>query len=56
MEFWERFFIKEEYLNQVLINITRGYSLTFDIPNTPKEDWEYYYTYGFDFVFSEIII
>lgn len=52
MEFWEKYDIKENYLNEVLDLTTRSYSITFDIPNTVIEDWEYYYNNGFDFVFS----
>jgi hypothetical protein len=55
MEFWEKYNIKEEYLNQILDLNTRSYSIKFDIPNTIKEEWEFYYNKGFDFVFTNII-
>jgi len=52
MEFWELYNIKEKYVNEVLTFTTRSYTINFDVPNTVKEEWQYYYEKGFDFVFS----
>jgi hypothetical protein len=52
MEFWELYSINEKYLNENLELTTKAFSISFDIPNSKKEDWEYYHNKGFDFVFT----
>lgn len=52
MEFWEKYDIKDEYINDTLTITTKAFILTFDIKNTDDTAWEYYYNNGFDYVFS----
>ncbi len=52
MEFWELYDIKDKYVNDTLIMTSKAFILTFDVKNTDKSIWEYYYNNGFDYVFS----
>lgn len=55
MNFWDIWKIKLEYENEKITLKLKAYTLIFDIPNTPKEEWEYYYNNGFEYAFEEII-